>query len=71
MESIKHARPDNHEKFLASLGAKEKQVHLMGEEIMGSSYYMEKTHAYRQWLAKNPDEKIGALAAGSCVYSVK
>ncbi len=71
MESIKHARPDNWEKFLASLGPKEKEVHLMGEQIMGSSYYMEKTHAYREWLAKNPGEKGGAIPTGRCEYTLK
>ena len=71
MESITHARPVNWEKFLATLGEKEKEVHLMGEQIMGSSYYMEKTHAYREWLAKNPSEKAGAVASGTCSYTLK
>ena len=71
MESIKHARPDNYEKFLATLGEKEREVHLMGEQIMGSSYYMEKTHSYREWLAKNPAEKSLAVPTGRCEYSVK
>ena len=71
MESITHARPANQQKFLATLGVKEREVHLMGEQIMGSSYYMEKTHAYREWIAKNPDEKAGAVPSGRCEYSVK
>lgn len=71
MESITHARPANQQKFLDSLGEKEREVHLMGEQIMGSSYYMEKTHAYREWLAKNPTEKAGAVISGPCLYSVK
>jgi hypothetical protein len=71
MESITHARPENWQKFLETLGEKEKEVHLMGEAIMGSSYYMEKTHAYREWLAKNPGEKAGAVASGVCSYMLK
>ena len=71
MESITHARPANEQRFLASLGEKEREVHLMGEQIMGSSYYMEKTHAYREWLAKNPSEKAGAVASGTCSYTLK
>ena len=71
MESITHARPVNQEKFLATLGEKEREVHLMGEQIMGSSYYMEKTHAYLEWLSKNPDQKAFSVPTGKCEYALK
>ncbi len=68
MERITHARPLNSEKFLASLGAKERETHLMAEELLGSSYYMEKTHSYREWLKAHPEEKGGTVPSGECVF---
>ncbi len=67
MERITHARPLNSEKFLSSLGDKEKETHLMAEKLLGSSYYMEKTHSYREWLKAHPEEKAGAVPSGPCV----
>ena len=70
MERITHARPLNSEKFLASLPEKERETHIMAEELLGSSYYMEKTHSYREWLKAHPEEKAGTLPSGPCVISM-
>ncbi len=67
MEKIIHARPLNSEKFLASLGEKERETHIMAEKLLGASYYMEKTHSYREWLKANPEEKAGSAPSGPCV----
>ena len=68
MERITHARPLNADKFLATLGDKERETHLMAEELLGSSYYMEKTHSYREWLKAHPEEKAGMAPSGPCVF---
>ncbi len=66
MEKIIHARPLNADKFLASLGEKERETHIMAEKLLGSSYYMEKTHSYREWLKAHPEEKAEAVPSGPC-----
>lgn len=69
MERITHARPLNSEKFLASLDEKERETHIMAEQLLGSSYYMEKTHSYREWIKAHPEEKAGSGPSGHCLIS--
>lgn len=38
-------------KYLASLDEKEQKLHEMAVEKLGSSYFVEKTHGFRKWLA--------------------
>jgi hypothetical protein len=48
----KHRKPVDAEKFLESLGPKQKELHEMAERLLGSSYFMQRTHSYTKWLAK-------------------
>ena len=38
--------------FQKSLSEKEKQLHDLATKMLGSSYFMGKTHAFRAWEAK-------------------
>jgi hypothetical protein len=46
-----HKKPANAEEFLASLKPIERKLQEMAAEKLGSSYFMEKTTAYKKWLA--------------------
>ena len=51
----KYTAPDTHRKpvdadaFIASLNEKERLLHEMAERILGSSYFMNRTHSYMKW----------------------
>ena len=47
----KHKRPANAEAFLSSLSPIERQLQELAQEKLGSSYFMEKTAAYKKFLA--------------------
>ena len=44
-----HKKPDDVATFLASLTDNERLLHQMGERILGSSYFMDRTHQYQKW----------------------
>jgi len=46
-----HKKPANAEAFLASLSPIERKLQELAEEKLESSYFMEKTSAYKKWLA--------------------
>jgi len=46
-----HKKPVDAEKFLASLKPIERKLQELAAEKLGSSYFMEKTTAYKKWLA--------------------
>lgn len=37
------------QKYLDGLGEKERALHLLAVERLGSSYFVEKSHAYKKW----------------------
>ncbi len=39
-------------KFLASLGERDRALHNMMSKSLGSSYFVERTHAFRKWSAE-------------------
>lgn len=43
--------PENWAQFLASLSEDDRELHKMGAELLGSSYFGQWTHQYRKWLA--------------------
>ena len=47
----KHKRPANAEAFLTSLSPIERQLQELAQEKLGSSYFMEKTSAYKKFVA--------------------
>jgi hypothetical protein len=46
-----HPKPADYEEFLASLTAVEHELHEMGQEKLGSSYFVERTRSYKKWIA--------------------
>jgi len=49
VEPEAHRRPANEAAFIASLSEKEKELHKMAQRILGSSYFMDRTHSYNKW----------------------
>ena len=50
---LPHKFPKNYAEFLASLSLKERNLQELAAKNLGSSYFMEKTTAYKKWLANN------------------
>jgi hypothetical protein len=44
-----HPLPVDADKFLASLSPVDRELHMMGAEKLGSSYFMERTRQYVAW----------------------
>lgn len=53
-----HKKPANAEEFLASLTLVERKLQELAAEKLGSSYFMEKTSAYKKWLGATAKSKI-------------
>ena len=51
-----HALNASEKKFLDSLPKREKELHALATEMLGSSYFVGKTHAYTKWKATNQDK---------------
>lgn len=47
-----HPLNKKEEAFFKSLSEKEKELHKLATHMLGSSYFMGKTHAFRAWEAK-------------------
>ena len=52
-----HPVPADAEEFLASLTPVERELHQMGVEKLGSSYFMERTRQYTAWKKAKGAEK--------------
>lgn len=52
-----HTLPADSEQFLKECSSEERAVHLMAIKELGSSYFMDKSHGYRSWKAKQTQEK--------------
>jgi len=55
--------PADFEEFFASLTEKEKELHYLATEKLGSSYFIQWTHMYRDWSKAQADKKAKAEAA--------
>lgn len=49
-----HKVNDKEKQFLDSRGVKEKELHKLAQQMLGSSYFTGKTHGFTQWLKSNP-----------------
>jgi hypothetical protein len=47
-----HPLPKDCNEFLATLNQQEREVQQLAADMLKSSYFMEKTHAYRKWNQK-------------------
>jgi hypothetical protein len=54
-----HPISEKGRQFLASLSPREAALQTMMSKSLGSSYFVERTHAFRKWLAaqEKPSEK--------------
>ena len=56
METFKLQEPhpitEKGKEFLASLGEKERALQTMMSKSLGSSYFVERTHAFRKWVSE-------------------
>jgi len=47
-----HPLPADSQAFLDACSPQERNVHMMAIRILGSSYFMDKSHGYRSWKEK-------------------
>jgi hypothetical protein len=45
----KHRKPVDASAFMASLNEKERELHVLAERLLGSSYFLDRTHSYTKW----------------------
>ncbi len=45
--------PPDADEFIATLSEKERELMKMGQEMLGSSFFLQWTHAYKKWKAAN------------------
>jgi deoxyadenosine/deoxycytidine kinase len=61
METIIHPITADGKEFLESLDERNRQVHALAKKELGSSYFVEKTAAFRAWFSsKNKAPKMSA-----------
>jgi len=48
-----HVIPESAVKFLEAMSEKERQLHELAIELLGSSYFVETSHAYKAWCKKS------------------
>ena len=64
METFKLQEPhpitEKGKEFLASLDERNRSLHTMMSKSLGSSYFVERTHAFRKWSA-NGSAKTNAI----------
>lgn len=60
MEQINHEVTEKGKEFLASLSPRERELHTLAAKMLGSSYFVEKTHAYVKWLKTIPNTQSQA-----------
>jgi hypothetical protein len=46
-----HALNPKEKEFVNSMGAKQKELHDLATKMLGSSYFVGKTHAYTKWVS--------------------
>ncbi len=44
-----HRKPVDAAAFLASLSTRERELHALAEKLLGSSYFLDRTHSYVKW----------------------
>jgi hypothetical protein len=60
MEQVNHQVTEKGKEFLASLTPREQELHTLAAKMLGSSYFVEKTHAYVKWLKTTPNTQSPA-----------
>lgn len=52
--SPQHVVPDEVKPYIEQLNEKELELHKLAIELLGSSYFVEYSKGYLEWLAKKP-----------------
>jgi hypothetical protein len=47
-----HETPDNVKPYLEQMTSKERELHDLAVKLLGSSYFIEYSHGYLNWLSK-------------------
>lgn len=55
-----HVVTEKGKQFLGSLPPKERELHELATKMLGSSYFVEKTHAFTKWLKSIPNTQSPA-----------
>lgn len=63
MEQTNHEVTAKGKEFLASLSPRERELHTLAAKMLGSSYFVEKTHAYVKWLKEQTTPNTQSQAA--------
>ena len=53
-----HAIPEEAKPFIAAMTESERLLHEMSIELLGSSYFVESSHAFRKWKAQRAAELL-------------
>lgn len=51
-----HALSSEEEKYIASLTERQKELHALAVEMLGSSYFVGRTHGFRKWVQAQTQE---------------
>lgn len=51
-----HKLNEKEKQFIASLTPQQKEMHDLATKMLGSSYFVGKTHGYTQWSKSNPTQ---------------
>jgi hypothetical protein len=46
-----HTLSEEEAKYVAGLSAEQKELHVLAVEMLGSSYFVGRTHGFRKWVA--------------------
>ncbi len=52
-----HPLDEKEKQFLQSLKPQEKELHALATQMLGSSYFVGKTHGFTQWVKSNPKQQ--------------
>lgn len=68
VEPPAHPISEEAKKFLASLPEKEKILHEEAAKMLGSSYFVEKTHGFRKWKASQPPPPVDVIPPSNEIF---
>jgi hypothetical protein len=60
MEQTQHTVTEKGKQFLGSLPPRDRELHELAAKMLGSSYFVEKTHAFTKWLKSTPNTQSPA-----------
>jgi hypothetical protein len=52
-----HKLNDNERKYIEVMNSEQKKLHELAVKMLGSSYFVGKTHGYTKWIKEQQDKK--------------